>query len=207
MPRPYLPSSFDTLVVQDPCKLVFYVYADSYFWTTWPRTHWGWDSDGTVLDFTFPEEAADLSVYKWSMTLSGISESMLQDMLTWKTEDIKDGGIDIWFINSDDDDPHEDASWPVAHGYLDSVEVIESSDSPVIELTFTSSLVDLDRPIEGRYTDECQKSLKSEVQSPFGQSFSGDKGFEFVDALQDWNGTWGRRKRRKNKKRDGRGRA
>jgi len=48
-------------------------------------------------------------------------------------------------------------------------------------LTVENKLIDLERPRVGRFTSEYQKSIYSE-----------DKGFDFVESLQEQKLTWGR---------------
>ena len=57
----------------------------------------------------------------------------------------------------------------------------EGPETSTLELTLENKLVDLERPRVGRFTDNFQQS-----------EFSGDKGFSFVEGLQDKALTWGR---------------
>jgi len=66
-------------------------------------------------------------------------------------------------------------------GRLDVPEIDDNGQTATITISYESRLVDLERPRERRYTHEDQQI-----------DYSGDLGFEYVAAIQEWNGVWGR---------------
>lgn len=69
----------------------------------------------------------------------------------------------------------------VFSGYMDQMNIEEGAETSTIGLSVESKLIDLERPRVFRYTDANQKAR-----------FPNDKGFEFVEDLQDKRFTWGR---------------
>ena len=66
-------------------------------------------------------------------------------------------------------------------GYIDTMDINEGTDTSTITVKVESKLLELERQRVLRYTSAIQKSL-----------YSGDKGFDFVDQLQDKKFIWGR---------------
>ena len=66
-------------------------------------------------------------------------------------------------------------------GYIDTMDIQEGPETSTITVTLESKLLELERQRVLRYTSAIQKAL-----------FSGDKGFDFVDKLQDKTFVWGR---------------
>jgi hypothetical protein len=76
-------------------------------------------------------------------------------------------------------DPNEIVE--IFSGYMDQMNIEEGAETSRIGLSVESKLIDLERPRVFRYTDQNQKSR-----------FPNDKGFEFVEDLQDKRFNWGR---------------
>lgn len=70
---------------------------------------------------------------------------------------------------------------PLFTGLLDQPTIHETSEAPLIELTYESELIRLNTANVHRYTDEGQRAF-----------YPNDKGFEYVAFLEQWNGYWGR---------------
>ena len=66
-------------------------------------------------------------------------------------------------------------------GYMDQMSIDEGPDASTIQLAVENKLIDLERPRVGRFTSEHQKSI-----------YPDDKGFDFVESMQDLQLTWGR---------------
>lgn len=66
-------------------------------------------------------------------------------------------------------------------GYMDQMNIQEGAETSSIELKVENKLIDLERPRVGRFTSEYQKSV-----------YPSDKGFDFVESLQDLKLVWGR---------------
>jgi len=67
-------------------------------------------------------------------------------------------------------------------GYMDQMNIEEGAETSTVALSMESKLIDLERSRVLRYTDANQKSR-----------FPTDRGFEFVEDLQDKQFNWGRR--------------
>lgn len=66
-------------------------------------------------------------------------------------------------------------------GYMDQMNIMEGAETSSIELKVENKLIDLERPRVGRFTSEYQKSI-----------YPSDKGFDFVESMQDLQLVWGR---------------
>ena len=165
-------------------------------------------SNGVIQSVTFPRQNINREKQTFTIVLSGLDESLLGDAMrarqdySWPNlgSDIPRGVISLRFIG--ENDFGNDAEFIVASGLLESTDIVETSSEVIVSMTFAQSSDWLwDRPIEGRYTDVYQQSLKSQA----GDSFFGDKGFEFVEKLQDWELFWAKPKpaKKKGKKKKG----
>lgn len=211
--RPYLDSwyslaTWDSLTNSTTVQPVFFIVIDFGTPSLLPITSIyadgsGWTTGGIVQDINFPTESINGDKSGFSISLTGLDSNTLTYALnarqdkSWPNSsyDIPGGTIDMWFF---DDDGHINslASYTVATGIMDSCEISHGGSGTIVEFHFQSASDWLwDRPIEGRYTDAHQKSLPNYV-APIGPSygagshFSGDKGFEFVEALQNWQLFW-----------------
>jgi hypothetical protein len=72
-----------------------------------------------------------------------------------------------------------DTPVPLFRGRMDTAAINEGADTCEIVVTAESRMIDLRRARVRRYTDDDQQRT-----SP------GDRGFEFVPMVQDWNGNW-----------------
>jgi hypothetical protein len=66
-------------------------------------------------------------------------------------------------------------------GRSDVPTIKEGPETSTIELTVENSLIDLERARERHYTDADQQLF-----------YPGDTGFQYVPAVQAWNGAWGK---------------
>ncbi|HBN31649.1 MAG TPA: hypothetical protein DD416_10620, partial [Rhodobacteraceae bacterium] len=66
-------------------------------------------------------------------------------------------------------------------GRLDVPEIADDANTCTITISYESRLIDLNTARSWRYTHESQQSL-----------YPGDRGFEYVTAIQDREITWGR---------------
>ena len=111
-------------------------------------------------------------------SLSGINADVLALLLT-EARQGKAGTWWLWFL--DDDGAVIDSPEIVFAGVLDVPALEDNGDEATASIAYESVLRRLEQPNELRYTHEAQQVL-----------FPGDKGFEYVPGLQDWNGTWGK---------------
>ena len=156
---------------------------------------------GSILNFTNIEESADIGAKQVSITLSGIPSTnlslALQTPYQGREVTISFGiRADGTFLANEDGDfilnqdghlidistiSNEDATSTLFVGYIDTLDIQEGPETSTITVNLESKLLQLERQKVLRYTSAIQKSL-----------FAGDKGFDFVDKLQDKKFVWGR---------------
>lgn len=156
---------------------------------------------GQLLQISQLQETAEISAKGATITLSGIPSNLISLALTEPYQgrvcEIYFGAIDANRVYLKDEDGNyilnEDSSRidigtgdpndivQVFSGYMDQMNIDEGAETSAIGLAIESKLIDLERPRVFRYTDANQKSR-----------FVNDKGFEFVEDLQDRRFNWGR---------------
>lgn len=156
---------------------------------------------GRLLQISELSETAEISAQGATLTLSAIPSELISLALTEPYQgrlcQIFFGVIDAnrqylvaedgTYILAEDTsridlspgDPNEIVE--VFSGYMDQMNIEEGAETSTIGLSVESKLIDLERPRVFRYTDANQKAR-----------FPDDKGFEFVEDLQDKRFTWGR---------------
>lgn len=129
---------------------------------------------GNLLDVTTAAETGDIRATNATISVSGISASLLSVALQTKYHGriarIKFGigsSLTTLFI-----------------GYMDQMTINEGEDTSTISLAIESKLVDLERPRPIRYTTESQR-----IRFPNARP---DLAFEFINDLQDKPVMWGR---------------
>ncbi len=133
-----------------------------------------WFGSGEMLAVESVEESTEISAKGASVSLSGIPQEVLSLALTEPYQGRKakiyfgtlNGGISLSEIFS---------------GYMDQMNIEEGPDSCTVQLTLENKLVDLERARVARFTSAYQKSI-----------YPNDKGFDFVEDLQDKKLVWGR---------------
>lgn len=165
---------------------------DSYFGT------------GNLLDISAVEETVEMAARGATLTLSGVPSDVLSLALseqyqgrqariyfglfqkgrlerqssTDENQDfilLQDGGKIILERN-------ETSLTEIFTGYMDQMNIEEGPQSSRVELRIENKLIDLERPRVGRFTSEYQKSV-----------YPDDKGFDFVESMQDLQLNWGRK--------------
>lgn len=151
-----------------------------YLWTGYGSLSWNgqtWTGGGNLLSISSLSETQDVIAQGMKFTLNGIPTSLLGKALT----EVRQGAPVIvyqGFLTSADavvSSPYE--AWA---GRMDTCQIDEGAETASISITAESRLMDLHRSRERRYTHDDQQI-----------DFAGDKGFEFVPALQELNVTWG----------------
>lgn len=135
---------------------------------------------GNLLEIANIEESGEVRATGTKITLSGIPSSILAEVLTETAEGVE---VDIYFGVLDTIDNRTqivDTPYKLFSGYIDTMSIIETGNESSIQVSVESKLISLERAKDRRYTDRDQKEL-----------FSGDKGLEFVDDLQDKEIIWG----------------
>ena len=107
-------------------------------------------ASGNLLSVGSVEEVSDLSAKSLSVTLNGISSDIISLALI---EPYQRRPARILFGVSDVDDYIE-----VFSGKMNMMNIEDSGDTSIVELTIESKLIELERAKERRYTHENQKS-------------------------------------------------
>jgi hypothetical protein len=142
--------------------------------------------NGWFQGFGAVKEEGAMSPQGIDVTLTGIPTSLVSLILNQSVQN-KFGRLLLGFLDSAGviiQDP-----FLMYEGNLDVPQLVEDAKGPVIKISIENRLLDLDRPRDFRYTNESQKIF-----------YEFDKGFEYVESLQDWEGYWGKKKET-NKKR------
>jgi len=135
---------------------------------------------GNLLSISNIEETGEVRATGAQIIISGIPSSIISEVLTETAEGVV---TDIYFGVLDTIDNRTqivDTPYKIFSGFIDTMSISETGDSSSILFSVESKLISLERAKDRRYTDRDQKEL-----------FSGDKGLEFVDDLQDKEIIWG----------------
>lgn len=129
---------------------------------------------GSILNISSIEETAERSVKGATLTLSGVSSEALSLSLT---EPYQGRVCNIYFGIEPDTTFNQ-----IFSGYMDQMNITDAPDTCDIELKVENRLIDLERARVARFTSAYQKSV-----------YSGDRGFDFVESLQQKPVIWGKR--------------
>jgi hypothetical protein len=172
-----------------------------YLWTGLGDLVYGgntYTGSGTLIDISQVEETVEIAARGATITLSGIPTEALALALTEpyqgrqckiyfglfsKGKLLKEDGA---FILLEDGsriilELQELGLTEIFAGYIDQMNIQEQSDVSTIEFKLENKLVDLERARVRRYSSGYQKSV-----------YPNDKGFDFVEDLQDKDVVWGR---------------
>lgn len=158
---------------------------------------------GNILEVSEIEETAEIAAKGATLTLQGAPEEIvslaLQEPYQGRVCKIFFGSIDLRGVTSSlllespsnsflllesGDKINLDGDLffsEIFSGFMDTIDISDAGDSSVIELRVLNKLVDLERARVARYTSSFQKFL-----------YPQDKGFDFVESLQDKVVFWGR---------------
>jgi hypothetical protein len=129
---------------------------------------------GDIINISAIEETGEIGAKGVSMSLSGISSSILSLALT---ENYKNRIANIYIGTIAGGTV---SSYKVFSGRMDVMSISEEGETCNVSLTAESRLIDLERPRVRRYTSEDQKIIDAN-----------DKGFEFVNSIQGAIIEWG----------------
>jgi len=132
---------------------------------------------GSLISVSPMEETYEVKATGFTVTLNGILADNLTDALT---EDYQNRMMTIYlgFLNSSGAlvaDP-----MVLTKGRMDVMTIDEGGETSTISVTCETRLIDFERPRKYTYTDADQKAIHPT-----------DKGFEFVQAIQDVDVKWG----------------
>jgi len=139
-----------------------------------------WIGTGTLLDISAIEETAEMAVRGATLTLSGVPSEILSLALS---EPYQGRVCNIYFGTFTGGDLTTAPSNfdQIFSGYMDQMNIQDGPETATIELKVENKLVDLERARVARFTSGYQKSI-----------YPSDKGFDFVESLQDRELFWGR---------------
>lgn len=135
-----------------------------------------YEGKGDLIGFSGIEESQEIEAHNVTVMLTGVKSSLMSLALS---EEYQDRPATIWFGAVDASGLVADPT-QIFKGRMDVLTIQDSGDTSALEMKCESSLIALTRPKERRYTDQDQKN-----------EYPGDKGFEFVTAIQDTAITWG----------------
>jgi len=133
-----------------------------------------WVGAGNLLAISDIEETAEMSVRGATLTLSGVPSEILSLALS---EPYQGRVCNIYFGISG-----ENIFNQLFSGYMDQMNIEDGPETSTIELKVENRLIDLERARVARFTSAYQKSV-----------YSGDKGLEFLEDMQDKPLTWGKK--------------
>lgn len=178
-------SSLDTALSADSIRLFFAMKAEfaggtARFWsgvgdrTIESETYLG---AGDIIAFAPITETPELEANGVNLTINGIDSSLIATALT---DDYQGRNITL-FIGALDESFSVIATYVLFKGLMDTMTISDDGNFSNISLMCENILIGMNRAKHSRYTNQEQQSL-----------FSGDKGFSFIDALQDKTIRWGR---------------
>ena len=139
---------------------------------------------GDLLRIEGLEEASDLSARGTTLTVSGLSSTLLTYALT---EEYQGRTVTIyWGIGSN--------TVEIFRGYMDQMTIQDSGQTSTISLTVESRLIILERANIRRYTAESHKQVRKRKWLDDGNSGDPavDEYFDWVQQIQDKQIIWGR---------------
>tara|TARA_R110002153_G_scaffold19517_2_gene67257 strand:- start:3735 stop:4364 length:630 start_codon:yes stop_codon:yes gene_type:complete len=158
-----------------------------------------WVGLGTLLNISTVEETSEIAVKGAVLTLTGVASETLSLALSQPYQgrvcNIYFGTLLKGFIQQENESyillqdggriylqESSKTLNEIFSGYMDQMNISEGADTSTIELTVENKLIDLERARVARFTSAYQKSV-----------YSGDRGLNFVESLQDKPISWGRK--------------
>lgn len=152
---------------------------------------WGgytWVGNGFLLPFTSIRENNDLSAEGIEATFMNAGSQLISAVLTL-IDKAATSRFYIAFWDANDQiiaDPYNFFS-----GYMDVPTIYDSPSATHLSITFESDLLRLTTTREWRYSQETQKIRFPTIN---------DQGFASVEAVANWDGFWGKKKKPKKEK-------
>ena len=166
-----------------PAYLVSMQFASSTVnaWTgkgtlTWNGTSFA--GVGQMGEVALIEEGSTVQARGTTLTLTGIDVTLLGDALTYLRQGLP---VTIWFALFDATPAIIGNPVIAFRGRMDQPTITVSGQTATIAINCESRLMDLNVPAQRRYTNEDQ-----------WRDFPGDRGFEFVNSVQEVTIYWGR---------------
>jgi len=137
-----------------------------------------WTGLGQLLSVSAITETDEVAAGGTAITLSGVPLATIEAAIAEARQGLPGR---IWLGLMTDAGEIIPDPLRLFSGRLDVPEIREDEATATVTLSYESRLIDLTRPREWRYTHESQQAL-----------FPGDRGLEFVTAIQEKEITWGR---------------
>ena len=131
---------------------------------------------GNLLDVSSVEETSEIAVRGATLTLSGVPTEVLSLALQTPYQ----GRVCNIYFGVVNGNTYSGLT-QIFSGYMDEMNIEEGPESSAVELKVENKLIDLERSRVRRYTSGYQKSV-----------YPNDRGFDFVEDLQDKEIVWGR---------------
>lgn len=138
-----------------------------------------WQGLGTLGAVSAIEETSELRATGLTFTLSGVPSALIATALG---EHYQGRAVTLWAGFFDDAGALIADPVQVFAGRMDQMEVVEAGETAAIRVSAENRLIDLERVDQVRhYTPDDQK-----------KAFPGDKGLDYVPAMQELVVVWGR---------------
>jgi hypothetical protein len=185
MPRPWTPTMIAQLTAPNIKPVLFlkmqFNTGPIFVWSGIGMLNWNglqWTGLGQLGTISAVEESSELAATNVTFTLSGIPQDLIQDALS----EVRQGNpVQLWFGTLGDDNNVLADPLQIFAGRMDTPTIDEGALTGTISISVENRLIDLNRARERRYTNQDQQ-----IDHP------GDLGFQYVQAIQQWNGTWGK---------------
>jgi hypothetical protein len=155
--------------------------AASYVWSGIGTLAWNgqqWTGLGHLGTISAIEESSEIKATNVTFQLTGIDPADLRQALN----EVRQGNpVQLWFGTLGDNNNVIADPLQIFAGRMDVPTIDEGTATSTISLSVENRLIDLNRSRERRYTNQDQQ-----IDHP------GDLGFQFVQLIQYWNGTWGK---------------
>jgi hypothetical protein len=152
-----------------------------FVWSGVGMQNWNgqqWMGLGQLGSISTVEESSELAATNVTFTLSSIPQELIQDALS----EVRQGNpVQLWFGTLGDNNNVLADPLQIFAGRMDTPTIDEGTDTGTISISVENRLIDLNRARERRYTNQDQQ-----IDHP------GDLGFQYVQSIQQWNGTWGK---------------
>ncbi|MDP7151171.1 MAG: hypothetical protein QGI08_15085 [Paracoccaceae bacterium] len=137
-----------------------------------------WSGAGYLLGLGALEESTEVAASGVTISLSGVDPALVSAAIADARQGLPGK---VWIGLLDENGAIIADPVQAFAGRLDVPEITDDATRCTISISYESRLIDLTTPRNWRYTHESQQVL-----------YPGDKGLEYVAAIQDQEVTWGR---------------
>lgn len=159
------------------------VFSNSFnlnLWTGVSELSWGgktWLGNGWLYDFSTDQENEGVNAHGMQIHLSGVASAVISLIL----KDSRLNSLGSLYFSFLDNDNNLVDPYLLFRGKFDKAEIVASIDNPQVVLYYENELIQLERTKEFRFNSATQKIFYPE-----------DRGFEYVEWLQDQVFKWGK---------------